>query len=82
MTFGNAAGNPVCVLSYAFWQREFAGSSRVVGQSVFLNGHAYRVLGVTARGFYGRRIAKPFRCRCSGDADRRFYACLCGRGTG
>jgi predicted permease len=56
----NAAGNPVCVLSYAFWQLEFAGNSRVVGQSVFLNGHAYRVLGVAARGFYGAVLQRRF----------------------
>jgi predicted permease len=56
----NAAGNPVCVLSYSFWQREFAGSSRVLGQTVFLNGHAYRVLGITARGFYGAVLQRRF----------------------
>ena len=49
----SAVANPVCVISYDFWQREFAGDPRAIGQSVFLNGHAYRVLGVTARGFYG-----------------------------
>jgi predicted permease len=56
----NAAGNPVCVLSYAFWQREFDGDSAIVGRSVLLNGHAYRVLGVTAHGFNGAALQQRF----------------------
>jgi predicted permease len=56
----NAAGSPVCVLSYGFWQSQFAGESGVVGRSVLLNGHSYRVLGVTARGFYGATLEQRF----------------------
>jgi hypothetical protein len=56
----NAVGNPVCVLSYEFWQREFAGSLGVIGQRVFLNGHPYRVLGVAARGFFGAVLQSRF----------------------
>ncbi len=56
----NADANPVCVLSYALWQREFAGSSAVIGRTVFLNGHSYHVLGVTARGFYGAALQQRF----------------------
>ncbi len=56
----DATANPVCVLSYGFWQREFAGNPNVVRRSVFLNGHAYRVLGVTARGFSGAELQQRF----------------------
>ena len=42
------------------WQREFAGDSGVVGRTVFLNGHAYRVIGVTAHGFYGAELQHHF----------------------
>jgi predicted permease len=56
----NATGNPVCVLSYAFWRSEFNGHSGVVGRNVVLNGHPYRVLGVAARGFTGAALDQRF----------------------
>ncbi len=56
----DARGNPVCVLSYELWQREFSGDPGVVGRSVLLNGHDYRILGVTARGFYGAVLQRRF----------------------
>jgi predicted permease len=56
----DARANPVCVLSYGLWQREFGGDPRVVGRNVFLNGHTYRVLGVTANGFYGGQLQRRF----------------------
>jgi putative ABC transport system permease protein len=56
----NAGGDPVCVLSYAFWQREFAGDTAVLERKVLLNGQQYRVLGVSARGFYGATLGRRF----------------------
>ena len=56
----NAAGSPVCVISYSLWQREFAGNPSVAGQSILLNGHAYRLLGVTERGFRGSDLDHRF----------------------
>ncbi len=56
----NAMGSPVCVLSYAFWQSQFAGDPSVIGGSVSLNGHLYRISGVTERGFYGATLEQRF----------------------
>jgi putative ABC transport system permease protein len=41
---GNAA--PVAVLSYLFWQRQFAGSRDVVGKTIELDHKLYTVIGV------------------------------------
>lgn len=46
-----AAADPICVISYASWQQRFAGDPKIVGRTVVLNGHPYRVTGVTERGF-------------------------------
>ena len=56
----NAGADPVCVLGYGLWQRAFGGDPGVVGRTVLLNGHGYRVVGVTARGFHGAELHRRF----------------------
>lgn len=48
-----AAGNPVCVLNYDLWQARFGGDPTIIGRTVSINSHPYRVLGITGKGFYG-----------------------------
>ena len=47
--------HPVLVLSYAFWQRRFAGAPNAVGRTVSVNGTPFTVVGVAKRGFFGTR---------------------------
>jgi len=46
-------GNPVCVLSYSLWTRQFGGDTSVVGRTITLNSTPYTVLGVTRADFKG-----------------------------
>ncbi|MEM9292209.1 MAG: ADOP family duplicated permease [Acidobacteriota bacterium] len=48
-----AGGQPVAVLSYRYWQRQFQGSSEVLGQQIDLNGGLFTVIGVAPRAFVG-----------------------------
>lgn len=56
----SSVGDPVCVLSYRAWQTQFAGDPQIVGRRLRLNAHAYRVIGVTERSFYGSQIGSRF----------------------
>jgi predicted permease len=42
---------PVAVISHAAWQRYFEGDPQAVGQTVFLNGHGFTIIGVLPQGF-------------------------------
>jgi predicted permease len=43
----------VAVISYAYWQRRFAGDPRAIGKTFRLNGTVFTIIGVTPRGFSG-----------------------------
>ena len=47
------AAPPVAVLSYAYWERRFAGSASVLGRKLEVNGFPLLVVGVAEEGFGG-----------------------------
>jgi predicted permease len=51
-------GTPV-VLSYGFWQRQFAGSPFALGKRLFTDGQPFVVVGVMPRGFFGASLDAP-----------------------
>jgi predicted permease len=44
---------PVAVLSYAYWSRRFARSPSVLGQTIYVKGSPFTVVGVAGDGFPG-----------------------------
>ncbi len=51
------ASHPVVVLSYACWQKRFAGDPSIVGQKILLNTHPFTIVGVAPAGFVGTEVA-------------------------
>ena len=51
---------PVAVLSYGFWQREYGGDRDVVGRAIYLDGHAFTIVGVAPPEFYGLEVGRTF----------------------
>ena len=51
-------GVPVAIISYALWQRRFAGDPSTIGRTIFFDGRPYAVIGIAPSGF-----------QLSGDAD-------------
>jgi len=46
------------VLSYGFWQSEFAGETQVLGRTVSLDGHPFQIIGVVEPGFRGLEVGR------------------------
>ncbi|HEX8452245.1 MAG TPA: ABC transporter permease [Longimicrobium sp.] len=59
---GARADEPAIVLGYTVWQRAFGADPSVVGKTVSVNGHFYRVAAVAPREFLGitREFANEF----------------------
>ena len=48
------------VLSYSFFQREFAGDARVLGKDLLLDSHKVSIIGVTPPEFFGVEVGNRF----------------------
>jgi putative ABC transport system permease protein len=57
---GGGPDQPVAVLSYGFWQREYGGQADVIGKSIALDGHPFTIIGVAQREFRGVQIGRAF----------------------
>jgi predicted permease len=48
------------VISYGFWQNEFAGKDSAIGSNITIYGHPTQVIGVTPADFFGLDVGKEF----------------------
>ena len=53
-------GEPVVVISHAYWQSHFAGAPSAVGQVVRVNSRALTIVGVAPQGFQGTVLRLKF----------------------
>jgi predicted permease len=51
-------GNPVAVLSYGYWSRQFGGNPEILNQPLTVNGTSLTVVGVAQEGFSGVQIGR------------------------
>lgn len=52
--------SPGAVISYSFWQAQFAGDASVLGRKVILEGHPLEIIGVTSGSFFGVEVGRKF----------------------
>jgi len=48
--------NPVVLLGYGYWQKHFAGDTRILNESVLINNQPMTVVGVVNAGFHGIQL--------------------------
>lgn len=53
---GAPGGNPVVVLSHAYWERQYHGDPHAVGSVVRIGNNAFTIVGVTPREFTGTSL--------------------------
>jgi len=52
-------GDPVAVISYRYWKRQFGFDPSAVGKSITLNGSPFTVVGITGPNFDGISVGAP-----------------------
>ena len=52
--------SPGVVISYSFWQHEYAGDPAVIGRVLAINRQPFQIIGVTPAGFYGVEMGRYF----------------------
>jgi predicted permease len=50
------AAAPVVVISHHVWQGAYGGDRSIIGGTLFIEGHAFSVVGVTPPGFFGETL--------------------------
>ena len=55
---GGGPDGAVAVISYAFWQRRFAGAHDVIGRSLMVERVPFTIVGVTPPGFFGLDVGR------------------------
>ena len=50
----------VCVISYGFWERQYAKSPSAIGKTLSLSGQQFEVAGVTPPSFFGFDVGETF----------------------
>ena len=53
----HAGTKPVAVISYAYWQKHFAGSEEAIGKTIYVGQMPFSIIGVTSPRFFGRNVA-------------------------
>jgi predicted permease len=51
-----SAANPVVVISHHLWQGTYGGDRSLVGATLFVEGNAFTVAGITPPGFFGETL--------------------------
>ena len=48
------------VISYSFWQHQYAGDRSIVGRTLSISRHPFEIIGVASAGFYGVEMGRYF----------------------
>ena len=59
ITASELAASPSILISENYWQKRFAGDSRVLGKTIRLNSMPFTIVGITPHDFVGTSIAVP-----------------------